>query len=110
MCMRFVDDPRVMVERGMGFAEPRSEDPAAESLDVVVVPALAVDPAGHRLGYGAGYYDRTLPAYCPPGVAVSVAFDYQLLMEIPVTPADVATTWVVTDARTLRADPDANSI
>jgi 5-formyltetrahydrofolate cyclo-ligase len=104
MRMRFVEDPRAMAVRGRGFAEPASSDPLAERLDIVIVPALAVDPAGHRIGYGAGWYDRTLPVYCPPAVAVSVAYDYQVMVDIPHTLRDVRTGWIVTDARTLEAE------
>lgn len=91
-------------DRGFGFAEPGPDAPLANGLDVVVVPALAVAPSGHRLGYGAGFYDRTLPRFCPPAVAVTVAYDYQLLAEVPVTDGDFATSWIVTDARALQAE------
>ncbi len=106
MTFRFVDDVALMDERGKGFAEPAADAPEAKDgeLDVVIVPALAIDPAGHRIGYGAGYYDRTLPRFVPPATAFGVAFDYQLIAEVPVTPGDVAVTWVVTDARSFRAD------
>jgi 5-formyltetrahydrofolate cyclo-ligase len=105
MTFRFVSDPESMEEAGGGFREPSPEDPAAakDGLDVIVVPGLAVDPTGHRIGYGAGYYDRTLPSYAPPAVAVAVAFDFQLLAEVPFTEGDVAVEWIVTDARALRA-------
>ncbi len=99
MCFRFVDDLTTLEDAGYGFAEPSKEAPVATALDVVVVPALAVDEAGHRIGYGAGYYDRTLPKYVPPGVGVAVAYDWQLVAEVPATAEDVALAWVVTDAR-----------
>ena len=51
--------------------------------DVVVVPALAVAADGHRVGYGIGFYDATLPDVCPPAAAVMVAFGFQLLAEVP---------------------------
>ncbi len=106
MTFRFTPGPEALAERGLGFREPAADAPGAGggALDVVVVPALAVDPRGHRIGYGAGYYDRALPAHCPPALAVAVAFDFQLLAEIPATEGDVATAWVVTDARTLAAE------
>jgi 5-formyltetrahydrofolate cyclo-ligase len=103
MSFRIVEDVAVLEERGYGFAEPASDAPLATALDVVVVPALAVDPMGHRIGYGAGYYDRTLPKYAPPAIAISVAYDWQLVAEIPATPGDVQTSWVVTDQRVLDA-------
>jgi 5-formyltetrahydrofolate cyclo-ligase len=105
MCFRFVDDVSVLVERGMGFCEPPAEAPecARGELDVVVVPAIAISPDGHRIGYGAGFYDRTLPTVAPPAVLVGVAYDFQLLAEVPVTEGDVALDFVVTDARELTA-------
>lgn len=105
MSFRFVEDTEAMLDQGFGFREPGHDTPVAApgEIDVVVVPALAVDPTGHRLGYGAGYYDRTLPAFAPPAVTVAVAFDFQLLAEIPFTELDVRVQWVVTDARVLPA-------
>jgi 5-formyltetrahydrofolate cyclo-ligase len=100
-----------LVASGAGFLEPPPSASAASrgEVDVVVVPALAVSGTGHRLGYGAGFYDRILPAYCPPAVAVVVAFDFQLLGELPVFEWDFACNIVVTDERTLRVDPPPRS-
>jgi 5-formyltetrahydrofolate cyclo-ligase len=107
MVFRFVDDVASLEDAGYGFAEPPKGAPVAArgDVDVVVVPALAVDPAGHRIGYGAGYYDRTLPAYAPPALTIAVAYDYQLVAEVPVTEGDVSVAWVVTDQRTIDARP-----
>lgn len=103
MSFRFVEQTGSMIEQGFGFREPSQDSPEATpgTLDVVVVPALAVDPTGHRLGYGAGYYDRTLPAFAPSAITIAVAFDFQLLVEIPFTAGDVPVSWIVTDTRTL---------
>ena len=103
MTLRATRDPTELEERGFGFAEPAPSAPDAAPLDVVVVPALALDPTGHRIGYGAGYYDRTLPAYCPPAIAIAVAYDWQLVAEVPATEDDVRVAWIVTDARVLDA-------
>jgi 5-formyltetrahydrofolate cyclo-ligase len=109
MTFRFVADTGAMAEQGFGFRQPSlSEAEAAPGeLDVVIVPALAVDPRGHRIGYGAGYYDRTLPRFAPPAVSVAVAFDFQLVPETPQTDLDVPVTWVVTDRRVLRANAES---
>jgi 5-formyltetrahydrofolate cyclo-ligase len=103
MTFRFVDHPDSMQEHGFGFREPPPAAPEAApgDLGAVVVPALAVDPAGHRIGYGAGYYDATLPAYAPPAASIVVAFDFQLIAEVPVMAGDVRLDWVVTDRREL---------
>jgi 5-formyltetrahydrofolate cyclo-ligase len=108
MTFRFADDIGTMEEHALGFREPPPSAPAAAAgeLDVILVPALAVDPHGHRIGYGGGYYDRALLRVAPPAIAVAVAFDFQLVAEVPVTEGDVAVAWVVTDARCMRAGAD----
>lgn len=90
-----------LVERGSRFAEPPLDAEVAErgAIDFVLVPALAADARGHRLGYGAGYYDATLGDVCPPGRAVLVVYDFQLLAELPAEPHDVPCDFVVTDKR-----------
>jgi 5-formyltetrahydrofolate cyclo-ligase len=101
MSFRWVAHPDQMQEHGFGFREPPSgaREVAPGELEAIVVPALAVDPAGHRIGYGAGYYDAALPPHAPPAATVVVAFDFQLIAEVPVTPGDVRLDWVVTDGR-----------
>lgn len=101
MTFRFVSDPRAMEERGLGFCEPAPDAEEATVLDVIVVPALQIDGRGHRIGYGAGFYDRTLPRFAPPARSIGVAFEFQLVAEVPVTEGDVALMLVVTDARVL---------
>jgi 5-formyltetrahydrofolate cyclo-ligase len=94
-----------LAERGRRFAEPPPEAPRASrgEIDLVIAPALAIASSGHRLGYGSGFYDATLPDFCPPAVSIAVAYDFQLLAELPVSAHDVACDMLVTDARVLRA-------
>jgi 5-formyltetrahydrofolate cyclo-ligase len=101
-----VPDPAELRARGRRFAEPPADARRAErgDVDLVVVPALAVAPTGYRLGYGGGFYDAMLPDFCPPAIAVVVAFDFQLVAELPAEPHDVPCALVVTDARTLRVE------
>jgi 5-formyltetrahydrofolate cyclo-ligase len=101
MTFRFVDDPARLAERSLGFREPDPALPEAASLDVIVVPALQIDARGHRIGYGAGFYDRTLPRFAPPALSIGVAFAFQLIAEVPVTAGDVALALVVTDDQIL---------
>lgn len=100
---RRVDDTGLLAERGRGFSEPPLEAPEARrgDVDLVVVPALAAAEDGHRIGYGAGFYDATLPDMCPPARSVVVVFDFQLLAEVPASANDVACDVVVTDARVI---------
>jgi 5-formyltetrahydrofolate cyclo-ligase len=92
-----------LAERGQRFFEPLPDAVQAErgDVDLLFVPALAVAPSGHRLGYGAGFYDSLLPDVCPPAVAIAVAYDFQLLADLPVRPHDVACGLVLTDSRVL---------
>lgn len=98
-----------LAERGRRFHEPLPSAPHAlrGDIDLVIVPALAVASSGHRLGYGSGFYDATLPDVCPPAVSVAVAYDFQLLGELPFTDRDVPCAIVVTDVRVLRVEPPA---
>jgi 5-formyltetrahydrofolate cyclo-ligase len=88
-------------ERGHGFAEPPEDAPPIAASDelVVIVPALAVDPTGHRIGYGKGFYDRLLADICPPAIAIAVAYDFEVVPEVPATDHDHRVDMVVTDAR-----------
>jgi 5-formyltetrahydrofolate cyclo-ligase len=92
-------------DRGRRFFEPSPDAPVAArgDVDVLFVPALGIAPSGHRLGYGAGFYDSLLPDVCPPAQAVVVAYDFQLLVELPTLPHDVPCDFVLTDARDLVA-------
>lgn len=78
----------------MGTSEPV----AGEELrpDVVLVPLLAFDRAGRRLGYGAGYYDRTLAAL-PGAKAIGIAYAGQEMPEVPAGPQDMRLPLIATE-------------
>ena len=107
MTFRFVEDVSGLEERGFGFSEPPLDAfPVSADLreiDVVVVPALALDPTGQRIGYGVGYYDRALKGTAT--TKVGVIYDFQLVPEVPATRGDVPVDWVVTDRRAFSAMP-----
>jgi 5-formyltetrahydrofolate cyclo-ligase len=75
---------------------PRLGAAALGEADVVVVPALAVDRAGIRLGRGGGYYDTSLVHARPDAVLVSLLFDGERVEELPAEPHDRPVTAVVT--------------
>lgn len=52
-----------------------------QQIDVIIVPGVVFDRRGYRIGFGGGYYDRYLPDF--DGVCISLAFDEQLLNEVP---------------------------
>jgi 5-formyltetrahydrofolate cyclo-ligase len=78
----------------MGTSEPV----AGEELrpDVVLVPLLAFDRAGRRLGYGGGYYDRTLAAL-PGAKAIGIAYAGQEMPEVPAGPQDMRLPLIATE-------------
>lgn len=81
----------------LGIPEPEGERLGAATLEscaLVVVPALAVDHAGQRLGRGAGYYDRALAGVAAPLCAV--VFAHELLADVPHEPHDIPVHMAVT--------------
>lgn len=71
--------------------------------DLLLLPLVAFDQVGHRLGYGAGYYDRTLAALHRDGgaLAIGVGYDEQEIERIPADNHDQIMDAVMTDQRTL---------
>ena len=85
-----------------GIREPKPE--AAEvAPDVLLVPLAAFDRAGHRIGYGAGYYDMTIRALRAqkPVTAVGLAFAAQEISQVPATPRDERLDFVLTERETI---------
>ena len=73
--------------------------------DALLVPLLAVDGEGHRLGHGRGWYDRTLSALRARGsvVAIGVGYGVQRIERVPSTPDDQAVDWILTERSLDRA-------
>ncbi len=83
--------------------EPATGEPVpVEMLDLVIVPALAYDRKGNRLGRGAGFYDRFLAQSHFHGVSVGLAFHEQVLDSLPVQENDIPVNMLVTDEEVLR--------
>ncbi len=72
-----------------------------EELDAVVVPGLAFDRRGYRVGYGGGHFDRLLGATRPEALRVGICFAAQLVDEVPAGPGDVPVDVIVTEAEVL---------
>jgi 5-formyltetrahydrofolate cyclo-ligase len=81
-----------------GIREPKKElrPPVAKAvIDLVVVPAVAFDRRGYRVGYGGGYYDRFLAGMDVP--TIGLAFDCQIITAAPVDKYDLAAQGIVTE-------------
>ena len=82
-----------------GLSEPiesLTEKVAQKDIDLVLVPGVAFDREGFRIGYGGGYYDRFLTGYA--GRTVSLLFDCQLPDRIPRMPHDIQVDTIVTES------------
>jgi 5-formyltetrahydrofolate cyclo-ligase len=80
-----------------GTPQPRTLHAAMPGdWDMMVVPLLAFDRRGYRLGYGGGYYDRLLAA-APPVVRIGVAFAVQEADQLPHEEHDIPLDWIVTE-------------
>ena len=92
-----------LVGGAFGIAEPRNECPEWQpgEADCIIVPGVAFDQSGRRIGYGKGYYDRTLHRLEGRGRLVGFGFDFQLVAEIVGEPHDVALDLIITERRIL---------
>lgn len=95
------EDDLTRTERGL--AEPGPEAPLCppEAVAAVLLPGVAFDKQGGRLGQGGGYYDRFLARLAPSVLLIGVAYDWQLLSAVPQAGWDRPVQLVVTDKRLL---------
>jgi len=87
----------------LGIGEPLSHCPSVDpsAIDWVLVPGVAFDPSGHRIGYGGGYYDRLLPALRRDARRIAGAFELQIIEHVPAAAHDLKVDAIVTEARTI---------
>jgi 5-formyltetrahydrofolate cyclo-ligase len=85
-----------------GVSEPLAACPdiPLDRFDLVLVPGVAFDATGNRLGRGRGFYDRILAA--ASGVKCGVAYDFQLLEQVPAEPHDARVDFIFTPTRCVR--------
>jgi 5-formyltetrahydrofolate cyclo-ligase len=85
-----------------GIREPKPEAPEVAP-DILIVPLLAFDRGGHRIGYGAGYYDMTITALRARKAitAIGIAFAAQEVEAVPVTERDARLDFVMTEKETI---------
>lgn len=96
--LSYLVNPAVLQQSTFNVPEPVGHELPARASDVkaVLIPMLAFDKRGNRLGYGAGYYDRFLSAY-PHLIRIGLAFACQELQEIPADPTDAGMDMIITD-------------
>ncbi|MCZ7646892.1 MAG: 5-formyltetrahydrofolate cyclo-ligase [Planctomycetota bacterium] len=102
--LEVADLARDLVADAFGIPAPRPECPEipAGEIDLAIVPGRVFDAAGRRMGRGAGFYDRFLAKPDFRAIAVSLAFECQLVETVPSEPHDRNVAVLVTEARVLR--------
>jgi len=84
----------------MDLQEPKPESSQlvkASQIDCIIVPGIVFDNKGYRVGYGGGYYDRYLTQF--NGIMISLAFDIQLVMDVPKENYDIPVDLILTETK-----------
>lgn len=94
--------PAELAPARFGLREPRADAPVVEVGEIAafVVPGLAFDAAGRRIGWGRGHYDATFATASPAAVRIGLAFERQLVDEVAHEPHDVALHIIITEVAT----------
>lgn len=102
LAVKQISDFKQLKPGAMGILEPGSKQPAVplEEINVVIVPGVAFDKRHYRLGYGGGYYDRFLSREADAHfTSIGLAFEEQIVDELPVGAHDQKVDFIVTDRR-----------
>ena len=108
MVYRQVEELENLAEGSFGILEPcpTGIDHHADEPDLIIVPGVAFDPNGHRIGYGKGYYDRFLLHPGRKAHLIGLCHDFQLIDgAIPAEEHDIRMELIVTDRRIIRVAP-----
>lgn len=104
LTIHWVDSHDVLVEGPYGLLQPADGTPGAalSELSAIIVPGVAFDIEGNRLGFGGGYYDTLLGGTPTPPPAIGMAYDEQVFDEVPHEDRDRPMDILVTPTRTVR--------
>jgi 5-formyltetrahydrofolate cyclo-ligase len=102
--LHWIDDRDHLVRGTFGLLEPAPDAACAlpEDIDAIIVPGVAFDESGRRLGYGGGYYDVLLKTDCSGVPAIGIGYDEQLFEHVPCDAGDQHMDLVITPTRTIR--------
>lgn len=96
LVIRKIDKETTFEKSSIGIYEPIGEDfEDYDRLDLIIIPGVAFDRKGNRLGRGKGYYDRFLSK--TNATKIGICFDFQLFDNIPVNEKDIAMDMIVSE-------------
>lgn len=100
--------PTDLVPGAYGILEPKPSCPVVspKEFELVFVPGVAFDPAGFRLGFGGGYYDRLLPRLQEKTVTVGLAYRFQVVETVFPEPHDWRVKYIVTDTGVIKVEQE----
>ena len=112
---RLLDPSGDLIPGLYGILEPRSDafrPVKPDELDLVLVPGVAFDPAGNRLGYGGGYFDRFIPRLKKEAVTVALAYEFQIVPDLSFItgPHDQPVHYIITEERVRQCWPQQNTL
>ncbi len=93
-----------LVPGHMGILEPdmdKHSEVKVEDIHMLVVPGLAFDIKGARIGYGGGYYDKLLPRIKGERTIAALAFEVQIFSSLPMEEHDIPVDYIITEQRTI---------
>lgn len=104
LALHWLGDRGELVEGSFGLLQPKHDAACAlpGDIDAIIVPGVAFDERGGRVGYGRGYYDTLLAGACSGVPTIGVAFDEQVFTSVPCEERDRRVSVLVTPTRTIR--------
>ncbi|MDD2494533.1 MAG: 5-formyltetrahydrofolate cyclo-ligase [Tissierellia bacterium] len=96
-----------LITSSFGYLEPKKEnviEVKVEEIDLIIVPGVAFDKRFNRIGFGKGYYDRILNRKRKNTLAIAIAYEFQVLEEIPYEEHDIKMDAIITEENMYRKE------
>lgn len=94
---------QALTQGKFGIPEPQNTECAAP--DLLLIPCVGIDPHGHRLGYGGGFYDRYLQKASPRPLTAGICFSPFACAQFQTESFDAAMDWIITEKGAVKAAP-----
>lgn len=90
-----------LISDKLGILAPAKAEKFEGPVDVILTPGLGFTEQGHRIGFGAGYYDRWFASH-DAGVKIAIAFEIQIVDQLPLEVTDIPVDMIITEERIIR--------